>query len=143
MPQGEPVMWSWLRKQNKAGTPTTGDGLRCENASAFPDSQIASSLGSIADEMKRKGYQGPFVNLCDGITSITFHGPNVPLDPPWLDPGDNPFQMRVVDCEQFCSDSFLYAMGDGAQSIGDSVEISNIDADRPVSAHELLTSVRP
>ena len=80
--------------------------------------------------MRRKGYQGPFVNMCDGIMSVTFHGPAVSMDPPWIDSNDNPYQMPVVDCRQFCSDSFLYATGDGAQSIGQSFDISQVDSNR-------------
>jgi hypothetical protein len=128
MPHGERYMWGWLRKRRKGNT-ESGDSIP-QKAAPLADAEIASSLGTIVDEMKRKGYQGPFANVCDGIMSCTFHGEKVSMNPPWIDSNENPFQMRIVDCEQFCSDSFLNAMGDDAQSIGDGFDLDKIDKNR-------------
>ena len=97
-------MWNWLRKPKKS-----------------------NSLGALVDDMKQRGYRGPFANSCDGRLYIMFHGPKVSFDPKWLESSDNSFQMRVIDNTEFCSETFLYDCGNNANAILDNVAI---DRDR-------------
>ena len=93
------------------------------------DFDNSGSIGDIVDEMKQKGYQGPFMNLCNGVACITFHGPDVSMHPAWIGSDDNVFQMRIVDCERFSADSFLYAMGaEATQSVSVNFDPANIGA---------------
>ncbi len=123
-------MWRWLRKRTMTDTRASNGDSFSVSSSTSPDAETTSGLGAIVDDMKGKGYQGPFANMCDGILSVTLHGPNVSMDPPWIDTDKNPFQMRVVDCEQFCSDSFLFVIGDDAQSIRDCFDKGKVDTGR-------------
>ncbi|HJZ54508.1 MAG TPA: SseB family protein [Gemmataceae bacterium] len=78
---------------------------------------LPTTLGPLVEELKAEGYRGPFANLCDGITAVVFHGPEVSLEPSWIEPSDNPFQMRVLNCKAFSLQSRLAAIGDGAGAI--------------------------
>lgn len=122
-------MWSWLRKKKKPDNRRQSVGPFSDDPPPADHAENAS-VGAVVEEMKAKGYQGPFANVCDEIMSITFHGPEVSMDPPWVDKDDNSFQMRVVDCKQFCSDSFLFAMGDEPQSFVDLFDNGQANIDR-------------
>jgi hypothetical protein len=74
-------------------------------------------VGSLVEEMKRKGYQGPYANVCDGVIATMFHGPAVSLDPAWVEPANNVFQMRVLDCEAFCRNTLLFTFGEDGPAI--------------------------
>lgn len=123
-------MWRWLRKPRKPGTPPKSDDAFSENAPPRSDSGTYTGFRDIVGDMKRKGYQGPFVNICDGIPIFTLHGPNVSMDPAWVGLGDNTFQMSIVNCELFCTDSFLFAIGGDAQSIQGSFGVPEVDKNR-------------
>lgn len=77
------------------------------------------TLSSIIEDLKSKGYRGPFAIACDSVPSVLlFHGPNVPVKPAWLEPLDNPFKMRVLDCKIFCLQSPMFIIDPGhAQSV--------------------------
>lgn len=89
-------MWNWLRKQRKS-----------------------DSSGALIDDLKRKGYQRPYANMCDCRLCLMFHGPQVALAPPWIEHGENSFQMRVIDNAPFSSATFLYEYGNAATAVLD------------------------
>jgi hypothetical protein len=110
-------MWEWLFGR-KRPTPPSGQDTPDEVASD-PSSGFGASttIGAVVEDLKAKGYQGPFANMCDGIMVVTFHGPGVSLEPAWVEAANNLFQMRVLNCEAFCQNSPMFAMGEGAESI--------------------------
>lgn len=111
-------MWEWLFGRKRPAPPPgqdTPEAVPSDPSSSF---SAPTTLGPLVEEMKAKGYQGPFASLCaDGIMVVVFHGPEVSLEPPWIEPTNNPFQMRVLDCEVFCQHSPMFAIGEGAESI--------------------------
>jgi hypothetical protein len=110
-------MWGWLfgrkRPELKRGQAAPEAGA----SEALPGFMARTTLGPLVEEMKGKGYQGPFANLCDGIMVMVFHGPAVSLEPAWIEPANNAFQMRVLDCEALCRDSPMFVFGESAESI--------------------------
>jgi hypothetical protein len=109
-------MWEWLFGRKRPESKRGQDPPQVPGESP-PGFTGATTIGPLVEEMKAKGYQGPFANLCDGIMVVTFHGPDVSLEPAWIEPVGNPFQMRVLNCEAFCRDSPMFALGEGADAI--------------------------
>jgi SseB protein N-terminal domain len=111
-------MWEWLFGRKRPSSSTEPCAPESEHPSELPSGTKAPmTIGAIVDEMKAKEYQGPFANMCDGILAVMFHGPGVSLEPRWIEPADNPFQMHVLDCREFCLHSPLFVMGKEAQSV--------------------------
>jgi hypothetical protein len=109
-------MWNWLfgRRKPEPSVPPAGSGV--------PD-----TMAALVEAMHAKRYRGPFANTCDGFMIVTFHGPGVPLEPAWIEPADNPFGMRVLDCKAFCQDSPMTALGTEALSIGARIDQARSD----------------
>jgi hypothetical protein len=110
-------MWEWLFGRKRPESKRGQDPPQVGPSESLPGFTGAAPIGPLVEEMKAKGYQGPFANLCDGIMVVTFHGPRVSLEPAWIEPAGNPFQMRVLNCEAFCRDSPMFALGEGADAI--------------------------
>ena len=110
-------MWEWLFGRKRPELKRGQDSPQGGPSESLPGVTGTTTIGPLVEEMKAKGYQGPFANLCDGIAVVTFHGPKVSLEPAWIEPSGNPFQMRVLNCETFCRDSPIFALGEGANEI--------------------------
>jgi hypothetical protein len=130
-------MWEWLlgrqqrtsKRRHAASEPATSETL--------PRFTVASTVGAVAEEMKAKRYQGPFANLCDGMMIATLHGPNVGLEPRWIEAADNPFQMRILDCAEFCTDSPIFALGDDAKLITAQLKQDRNHMENCVQRHDI------
>src|SRR5262249_30106470 len=61
-----------------------------------PTPGAIGTLSSLVAELLSKGFRGPIAIACDRIPSVLlFHGPDVPIEPAWLESTNNPFNMRV------------------------------------------------
>jgi hypothetical protein len=109
-------MWNWLFRRKR---PEPNREQKLFYTGSSESEPGVTKLGPLIEDMKAKQYRGPFAAMCDGIKTVTFHGPYVPLDPPWVEPADNPFEMRVLDCEEYCRNSLQYAFAssDSADAI--------------------------
>lgn len=102
-------MWKWLLGRKRSTRPREQDRLesaRPNRSSSGTDAP--KTLAAIVKDMESKGYQGPFCYLWDEIVMVMFHGPGVSLEPPWIEPVNNLFQMRVLDCKAFCLHSLIF-----------------------------------
>jgi hypothetical protein len=111
-------MWDWFFGRKNPAGPSGGQPPPEESPGEPPaDFPVSTTLGPLAQEMKARGYRGPYANVRDGILALLFHGPNVFLEPPWSEPTSNSFQMRVLDCKSYCMNSCLFALDEGSASI--------------------------
>lgn len=125
-------MWKWIRGSKKAKAHPQKVDDSAINALLQPDPTTSNTAGVVFGELKDRGYQGPFASVCDGIMCTMFHGPEVDLEPSWIESDENPFQMRILDNVRFCSDSYLYLVAAETTSAQDlsSGNAANLKADQ-------------
>ncbi len=70
-------MWEWLFGRKRPATPRGPVTPEAGARDQLSGDSVPTTIGSLVEEMKAKGYQGPFANLCDGIMVVVFHGPEV------------------------------------------------------------------
>ena len=73
-----------------------------------------STVGDVVARMAAAGYQGPFANMCDGVSVMTFHARGVSLSPDWIETDQTPFRMRVLNSRAFAENSPMVMLGDAA-----------------------------
>jgi hypothetical protein len=109
-------MWKWLSGREPE-PPRGQDHTEVKRRESPEYSMPHTTVGQTFEELKAKGYQGPFAWGCDGIMVLLYHGPNVSLHHDWIEAPDNHFQMQVLDCQTYCRDSLMFAIDKGGESI--------------------------
>src|SRR5713101_5898185 len=107
-------MWKWLFGKERS---EPRDQDRTDGPRESPGYFMPTTIGQSFEELKSKGYQGPFAWGCDGIMVLLYHGPNVSLHHDWIEAPDNHFQMQVLDCQTYCRDSLMFPIDKGGESI--------------------------
>jgi hypothetical protein len=102
------------------------------SALSSDDASHPTHLRAVVDELKAEGFKGPFAISCDGMPVLAFHGPDVPLEPTWLEGCHSPLRTgatvmdlssttsrgqeeagdRVLNCKAFCSNSLMFVIGE-------------------------------
>jgi hypothetical protein len=76
-------MFEWFRKRKRKAADAPSHGRALHEAAGASADAIAT-LGPLVDDMRAKGYQGPFGGSIDGINVLIFHAPGVNPVPTWL-----------------------------------------------------------
>jgi hypothetical protein len=96
--------------------------LPAADVSFEPQSPQGETLAAISALMQNTDWRGPFGLVCDGILGIVYHRQEVPESPRWIEAAESPFRMRVLDCEAFCTQSEVFAIGDPTPDVGARLE---------------------
>lgn len=110
-------MWKWLLGNKRSVPHPCNDPSDRKLPAVSANLASNGTLSELVEEMRAKGYQGPFAHLRDGLLAMVFHGPGVSVNPEWIEPDGNPFQMRVVNCDLYCQQSQVFAIGESASAI--------------------------
>src|SRR5262245_40215316 len=111
-------MWEWLFGRRRSPSPREHHPPdAAQTTGSSPGVAVPTTMGALADEMKANGFQGPFAHMGDGVIAVVFHGPGVSLEPSWIEPTGNPFQMRILDCREFALRSPIYPIDEGGRAV--------------------------
>lgn len=109
-------MWQWLFGKKQTVAPPSPEEVEEARYAIKVRLKGMVSAGGVDKLLKAEGYQGGFANVCEGKMAIVYLEPGVLLDPEWVEPASNLFQMRILDCEAFCEGGVFFIVGNGDQA---------------------------